>query len=233
MKFENLNDTGNPDSIMMRLSALYHSPIFVLNQGPDLFILIDNNFHLDSSLYEIPRLVKHITGLLCRLFSKFQLHQNIPRPLERKMVVFCHTILLWELFALVDTASLRISLFKLLQAEAFFRSFYCACGVLFPDASLLKSHRIKEHQKVSEFLNDCRLSIKENSGKSSKHPLNLDFHQVWLKHVGYCRMDREENLCKLVKVSLCLNEWQTVDPSPSDRAVREGKQREMRIKTRV
>ena len=72
-----------------------------------------------------------------------------------------------------------------------------------------------------------RSSIKENSNKGYKHPLNLDFHQVWLKHnnpENARRKDREENLCQLIKIQMCLNDWQTIDSMPGDhKAFREGK----------
>jgi len=100
---------------------------------------------------------------------------------------------------------------------------------MYQDANVLRYHRIRDHPAINDFYNDCRVSMRENSGKGYKNPLNLDFHQVWQKHINQHKPDREQALCHLFKQFSCLNQWKHLTAKPAEEIGRLNKQKEDRI----
>jgi hypothetical protein len=96
-------------------------------------MLIDNQLRLDRAIAEVPRLSKQICLNLTRTLAKYPIGSRMPRKIENKCMVICTTSLLWDIFALMDPKSIRVSLFKLLQMKFFFKGYYCPCGMTFGD----------------------------------------------------------------------------------------------------
>jgi len=89
-------------------------PLYVINYGTRIFMLIDNQLRIDRAIAEVPRLSKQICLSLTRTLAKYTYGKRMPRRIENKCMVICTTAIMWDAFAMLEPKSIRVSLFKLL-----------------------------------------------------------------------------------------------------------------------